>query len=85
MSVIKTLSVGSWFVITSVTYWEAAYHSITSWDLMLYAMTTTICSGAPLASHVINFVQPRLAGLAGKYGPHANDEKENGATVKQTL
>lgn len=78
-SVIKTLAVSSWIVITAILIWEAYYHSISALDLLMYAMTTTVCSGAPLASTVISLVQPRLAGAAGKYAPGATVQPDNGA------
>lgn len=77
-SVVKTLSVSSWLVVTLILCWEAYYHSISALDLLMYAMTTTVCSGAPLASTVITLVQPRLAGVTGKYGVGKNGVGKNG-------
>lgn len=69
VSVVKSVAIASWAVVTLITFWEAYYHSISAWDLFMYAMTSQICVSGPLASHIINFAQPRLAGAAGKYGP----------------
>lgn len=77
-SVVKSLAVSSWIVVTGILIWEAYYHSISALDLLMYAMTTTVCSGAPLASTVISLVQPRLAGMTGKYGVGKNGNGDTG-------
>ena len=41
-------------------------------DYIGFALSVTIVSGAPIASSAVSTMAPRLAGLAGKYGPGQN-------------
>ena len=66
-SVVKTIAMGSWLSVTGILFWEAYYHSISAFDLLMYSMTSAVCGGGPMAMTVVSLAQPRLAGVTGKY------------------
>lgn len=79
MSVVKSCSMGG-FVFLSIGFVTNAYLRDLDWtDMIGYSIGITIISGAPIASHIVRAIQPRLAGLAGKYAPgngHTNGDDE---------
>jgi predicted membrane protein len=77
VSVVKSVAVGSWVILSTAFLIQVWYRELTGFDLVFYAMGSTICSGAPLASHIIALTQPRLAGETGKYGVK---QQQNGTT-----
>lgn len=46
---------------------QAGYRPLEWLDYIGFALAVTFISGAPLASHALGLVAPRLAGATGKY------------------
>lgn len=89
MSLVKTISVASWLVVTFVTIWEAVYRSVSAADLFWYSITSQVCAGGPMAATIISMAQPRLAGLTGKYGigkdPNTGSGSDGTTTTTTTV
>lgn len=77
-SIVKTVSIGSWAALTAAFLAQSWYTGMNGFDFVMYAMASTVCSGGPLASTVLSLVQPRLAGVTGKYGNGRNGHDNAG-------
>ncbi len=71
MSVVKTCAMGGFGALLSAFLTQAKTRSLDWMDYVGFALAVTVISGAPLASHALGLMAPRLAGEAGKYAAPA--------------
>ncbi len=67
MSVVKTCAMGGFSVLLAAFMTQAKTRSLDWMDYVGFALAVTVISGAPLASHALGLMAPRLSGAAGKY------------------
>ncbi len=67
MSVVKACAMGGFGALLAAFLTQARTRSLDWMDYVGFALAVTVISGAPIASHALGLMAPRLAGQTGKY------------------